>query len=138
MLRIWSTDWWTNAARECDRLHAALESALAEARAGRGTLAVQPVEPEPEVATEVPDAPPDLFSPESVGAAVGTVINVVDPDRFYDDDYRSTITEMISLELVTSGPLRQDKLVQRIARLHGYQRSGRDSGTCQRRNPRKM
>jgi hypothetical protein len=126
ILRIWSTDWWTNGAREVERLHASLESALAEARAGRGTLALQPVESEPEVATEVPDAPPDLFSPESVGAAVGTEINVADPDRFYDDDYRSTITAMISLELVTSGPLRQDKLVQRIARLHGYQRSGRE------------
>ena len=78
-------------------------------------------------------------SPEPGGADVGTAINVADPDRFYDDDYRPTITEMISLELVASGALRQDKLVQRIARLHGYQRSGREiSGTCQRRNPRQM
>jgi very-short-patch-repair endonuclease len=35
ILRIWSTDWWTNAAREADRLHVALEAALAEARAER-------------------------------------------------------------------------------------------------------
>jgi hypothetical protein len=126
ILRIWSTDWWTNGAREVERLHASLESALAEARAGRETLAVQPVEPEPEAATEIPEAPPDLFAPELADAAVGTVINVAEPDRFYDDDYRSTIAEMISLELAASGPLRQDKLVQRIARLHGYQRSGRE------------
>jgi very-short-patch-repair endonuclease len=28
ILRIWSTDWWTDATRECDRLHAMLQAAL--------------------------------------------------------------------------------------------------------------
>ena len=28
ILRIWSTDWWTNAGRETERLHTALEAAL--------------------------------------------------------------------------------------------------------------
>jgi hypothetical protein len=35
ILRIWSTDWWTNAARETERLHLALQAALIEARARR-------------------------------------------------------------------------------------------------------
>src|SRR6202012_2109138 len=35
ILRLWSTDWWTNAARETERLHVALQAALGEARAGR-------------------------------------------------------------------------------------------------------
>ena len=35
ILRIWSTDWWTNAMRETDRLHMALQIALAEARVKR-------------------------------------------------------------------------------------------------------
>ncbi len=29
ILRVWSTDWWTNAGRETDRLHAALDAELA-------------------------------------------------------------------------------------------------------------
>ncbi|CAH2601092.1 conserved protein of unknown function [Rhodovastum atsumiense] len=37
VLRVWATDWWINAEREADRLHAALTQALAEARAARAT-----------------------------------------------------------------------------------------------------
>ena len=35
ILRVWSTDWWTNAAREADRLHGQLVEALETARAER-------------------------------------------------------------------------------------------------------
>ena len=35
VLRVWSTDWWTNAQREADRLHGVLDALLREARARR-------------------------------------------------------------------------------------------------------
>ena len=35
VLRVWSTDWWTNAQREADRLHGALDALLREGRARR-------------------------------------------------------------------------------------------------------
>ena len=38
ILRIWSTDWWTNSIRECERLHEALNVALAQARANRALI----------------------------------------------------------------------------------------------------
>ena len=45
ILRIWSTDWWTNAVRETDRLHIALKIALAEARAKRDNAEPPAVNP---------------------------------------------------------------------------------------------
>ncbi len=46
ILRVWSLDWWTRAAREADRLHDALEVALSEARAHRAGVAPAAAEPE--------------------------------------------------------------------------------------------
>jgi very-short-patch-repair endonuclease len=43
ILRIWSTDWWTNAAREADRLHTALQAALDGARTARAAAPGEPI-----------------------------------------------------------------------------------------------
>lgn len=39
ILRIWATDWWTNAARQADSLHRQLSHALEKAGAGRAARA---------------------------------------------------------------------------------------------------
>ena len=54
ILRIWSTDWWTNAGREVKRLHAELSGLLEDRRltAAKQTV-VAPTEPESEAATPV-------------------------------------------------------------------------------------
>ncbi|MCW3474684.1 DUF3320 domain-containing protein [Limobrevibacterium gyesilva] len=137
ILRIWSTDWWTNAARETERLHAALGFALAEARARRDEEVPAPVVNSERIAG--PDGlAPGVPSYERVGAAGNADASAVDdseggrtgalpePERFYDDAYRSRLTELVRLELRADGPLRQDRLIQRIARAHGFQRAGRE------------
>jgi len=50
----------------------------------------------------------------------------VDPVRFYEDGYRDTLATLIAGEVASQGPLRRDRLIQRIARLHGFQRAGRE------------
>ena len=130
ILRIWSTDWWTNAARETDRLHVALQAVLVEAHAKRVgaktpdvdyvTNGVAYVEPEPML---------EERSSRPTGADVGDgqiPEAAVDAGQFYEDDYRATLAVMVASELASSGPLRQDKLIQRIARLHGFQRAGHE------------
>lgn len=134
IMRIWSTDWWTNAARECERLHVALVEALVAMR--ERTASSQRGKPVAEVGEEETthneeisdavtasiDAAPDETSPE-------TADDNVRPDavRFYEDDYRATLRAIVLAEVVKWGPIRLDRLAQRIARLHGFQRTGRET-----------
>jgi very-short-patch-repair endonuclease len=49
----------------------------------------------------------------------------IDPERFYDGEYDGVLTSMIARVLATEAPIAEALLVQRIARAHGFQRSGR-------------
>ncbi|MBP0447449.1 DUF3320 domain-containing protein [Roseomonas sp. SSH11] len=126
ILRIWSTDWWTNAGRETDRLHAALEAALAEARAARSGSeeAGAPVDEPPAARAEADEA--SNPRPEASAAAPAEDGPAADPSRFYEDEYRPVLGAMIASVLAREGPLRLDRLIQRIARAHGFQRAGRE------------
>jgi hypothetical protein len=89
ILRVWSVDWWTRPAREADRLHAALQAALAEAREARAGLAAAP--------------------------------------RFSGDGDEPRLAGTIEATLAAArGPLPQARLVQLVARAHGWPRAGRD------------
>jgi very-short-patch-repair endonuclease len=129
ILRIWSTDWWTNSARETDRLHLALEAALIDARTKRD-IGNSPVSDAIIEAHEEMPQPSDVvrLPPLTETAIIGCETQKADasPARFYDDDYRPVLAGMVVLELASSGPLRQDRLIQRIARIHGFQRAGRE------------
>jgi very-short-patch-repair endonuclease len=47
------------------------------------------------------------------------------PDDFHDDSYTTVLREMILHTLECEAPISDDLLVQRIARAHGFKRSGR-------------
>lgn len=46
------------------------------------------------------------------------------PDRFYDVAYSQTVRAMVQAVLEAEAPVRDDVLAQRIARAHGWQRTG--------------
>ncbi len=48
----------------------------------------------------------------------------LDPARFYDREYESVLGSMVALTLKHEAPIYEDVLVARIARAHGFQRSG--------------
>jgi hypothetical protein len=48
----------------------------------------------------------------------------VDPEAFYDFRYRTTLDDMVSAVIATESPVRDDVLAQRIARAHGWLRTG--------------
>ena len=52
--------------------------------------------------------------------------NGLQPDaaRFCDTSYQATLREMIAHVVATEAPIYEDLLVDRIARAHGFQRSG--------------
>jgi hypothetical protein len=48
----------------------------------------------------------------------------LDPARFYDREYEAVLSSMVALTLKHEAPIYEDVLVARIARAHGFQRSG--------------
>ena len=49
----------------------------------------------------------------------------LDPERFFEESYVSTLERLIDHIVVDEGPLRLDRLERMISRLHGWQRTGR-------------
>ncbi len=50
---------------------------------------------------------------------------IVDPARFHEPGYTATLRAMIERVIEDEAPIRDDLLVERIARAHGFRRSGR-------------
>jgi very-short-patch-repair endonuclease len=48
----------------------------------------------------------------------------LDPARFYDREYETVLNSMVAFTLKYEAPIYEDLLVARIARAHGFQRSG--------------
>ena len=162
--RVWSTDWWFNADDSLERLHQALEDALAQDRKEREA---EPSEqPFPDQRTDIndlsepadepvrsadgdADARADLAtgtdedvaltgqfreagqSPFVTGAEPSNTYSATDlstfrpdADRFFHFSYRETLKAMVDLVVATEAPVREDILFQRIARAHGWQRTG--------------
>jgi very-short-patch-repair endonuclease len=129
ILRVWSTDWWTNAAREAERLHGQLGDALAKARVERaerppappdmGDLPVEGTEMLDDGGTVLPPQEADPMPHDEAGPAP-------EPELFYDAAYRDRLSVLVAELLRKQGPLREDRLVQAVARLHGFGRAGRE------------
>ncbi len=47
-----------------------------------------------------------------------------DPNQFFEPGYRDTLRSMVEAIIETEGPLRTDTLAQRLARVHGWLRTG--------------
>lgn len=170
ILRVWSTDWWFNAEDAIERLHLALENALAESRAERDvdTVERETIEPdqtingsesetgtgeentvpEPDAVGETTDLPVDVVagsplpaevrfasSSEVLDAAQGDpnrpVFSITDlsafkadPDSFFMYSYRPTLQAIVDKIIAHEAPLREDVLMQRVARAHGWLRTG--------------
>ncbi|MDT7953735.1 MAG: DUF3320 domain-containing protein, partial [Acetobacteraceae bacterium] len=125
ILRIWSTDWWTNADREAERLDGQIRALLDRARQARAerahadAAAIAPEADEPEAdAAEDPAA--SLVAGEPSGGSTALA------ELFYDPAYRDRLAEQVARLVIEQGPLREDRLVQIVARSHGFGRAGRE------------
>ena len=132
ILRIWSTDWWTNADREADRLDRQLRDALdrlREKRAEREQAERDQAERAPVAADAGEDAAEEQADAPGPGASVNEDLpgsGFVSADLFYDPAYRDRLAQLVAGILAQQGPLREDRLVQAVARLHGFSRAGRE------------
>jgi len=149
--RIWSTDWWTNAERETHRVHLALlqlleakrSAARAAAERVQSDAAATSSEPHEAAANETggqdesepatspsasaADEPPrdGGGTAETIHAVPQYVLSQLDSAKFYEDDYRMRLASLVEVLLATEGPIRDEVLAQRVARAHGFQRTGR-------------
>ncbi|WP_375450250.1 DUF3320 domain-containing protein [uncultured Devosia sp.] len=122
-----------------EEVQAAIETGMSEESQPDITLVPQSpsAAPAPEpvrlmgVAEIVELAPPVVVSAPAQLDASATGYRVTDlsalpadPDRFYDFEYRSILKAMIDTVIEHEAPLRDDVLAQRIARAHGWPRTG--------------
>jgi very-short-patch-repair endonuclease len=140
--RIWSTDWWHNADSEIEKLLVAVSSA----KEARELALIEPEEHRVESGDSSLDAatggssPPESVSatctvtgihsgtPEACVYAVSDLTSFaadIAASRFYDPDYEPTLKGLIGHIVENEGPILDSMLVNRIARAHGLQRSGR-------------
>ena len=170
ILRVWSTDWWFDAAGCVERLHAGLESLLEESRArraaekqdvathwdmGHEVEGIEEIRDDGAAPAEEPAPPSSTIEAELVSADApmvsrdievamqtptsATVAEVAgkqgyhvtdlsgfpaDPDQFFEFGYRDILRRMIEAIIETESPLRTDILAQRLARAHGWLRTG--------------
>jgi very-short-patch-repair endonuclease len=166
--RIWSTEWWIDAASAAEKIHARLTADLAEDLAGRppekavietdtvseeGAAVAEastasgpeqshhqdpesPVRPEPANDSEVlepakvyargPAPPPSVEdeTPSAYVAADPSAVAMPDKEAFYDTAYLANLRQMIDHIVDVEAPIYVDLLIERIARAHGFQRTG--------------
>lgn len=154
ILRIWSTDWWINAPDALEKIDKQLQALLEQQRAKRAEIEkavaskqtaeelVQhqdepKLEPMPlvarnsAIATVAADDNLNSSAYDLVGknrfieADPASAVAVVSPDAFFTADYDVALEAMIAHIINIEGPVREDVLSKRIARAHGWARTGK-------------
>ncbi|QKZ04050.1 DUF3320 domain-containing protein [Pseudomonas eucalypticola] len=175
IVRIWSTDWWVDAAGTAEKVHQSLSALLANARAKQAQIDATQEAARQQVDAAVAEAiaiadevgqvlAPDVQAPGAndpdgalpqllyAGAAApapasaaalapalhaltvarpvyrevdpAQAVDSVDPDRFFDAGYTPVLEQMITYVIDQEGPVLDTVLARRIARAHGWVRTG--------------
>jgi len=138
LARVWSTDWWHDAPGALDRLDATLRTMLDEARERDAIRAAERTAAEPVTHADgssdsgEPTGAPSDDEPATLDlggdyrrTSFADMTTRVDPDRFHEPAYTAVLREMIGRVMTAEAPIRDDCLVERVARAHGFKRSGR-------------
>jgi very-short-patch-repair endonuclease len=135
--RVWSTDWWVDPQGAVDRLDAAIRLALEEWRAEAAAKAVasdqSPRPTDASVGEAHVDPEEDGFDSAGIVELGGSYSRAtfegmsgsLDPVRFQEPSYTFTLSEMIGMVIAHEAPIRDEALIERVARAHGFKRSGR-------------
>ena len=145
IVRVWSTDWFKTPARVLDGIDAELRALQGAKRAAEDEEADEldgaaevtldfgaeaPEEAEgSELSADGTEDAEDARGGEASGLdpadAEPADAGGLDAERFFDEDYAPVLTGFIEAVVTEEGPLRERRLAQRVARAHGWQRSGR-------------
>ncbi len=126
--RIWSTDWWHNADAEMEKLLASV-AMIKEERELEVSQADVPDEDPADPQSGVELVPSPLHAGEEAAvyetADFAPFAAEISAERFHDSDYEAVLIRLIGHVLEKEAPILDELLVNRIARAHGFQRSGR-------------
>ena len=123
--RIWSTDWWHNADSEVEKLLTAISAAVETREMEMAASDEQhPDGEEAMLEAGVSSASTPQSAPYTL-TDFSDFADRISADRFYSADYEPLLRELIGHVLDTESPIADTLLVNRIARAHGLQRSGR-------------
>ncbi|MCO1336274.1 DUF3320 domain-containing protein [Microbulbifer sp. OS29] len=135
IFRVWSTDWWTNRAKALEELDKALKQCLEEVRKERANRQAKEKTDHHLVNGEVSNSQSEELSENLCVANRDELVTCyskgslsgfsLDPEQFYQSIYNSPLTEMIKYLIDIEGPIHEELLVRRVAREHGFQRTGR-------------
>jgi very-short-patch-repair endonuclease len=154
LFRVWSTDFFVDERREMDDLDSKLRELLEADRAASAAFEERPttdvwedtanpptadLEDGEALLAESHDESPPPPVPASTGAAHAHIAGrhgrgpiersgqagpYLEPDRFYDDDYLPTLKELAASIIDSEGPVVFRLLSERVARAHGFARTG--------------
>jgi very-short-patch-repair endonuclease len=126
ILRVWSPDWWYDCDGAVERIHEALNELLARSRTENPPEEAEPIEPATEDANKFfrESPPPDDQKHAATYHAADLEPFDVNPDSFYDEAYAEKLRQMVLAVVEAEAPIRDDMLAQRIARAHGFARTG--------------
>lgn len=71
----------------------------------------------------------ELVAPSSLDGVYrlteyGELLQLIEPEQFYDDSYLPVLEKLVARVVEQEGPVAARQLVTRVARAHGFQRSG--------------
>jgi very-short-patch-repair endonuclease len=145
LFRVWSTDWWTNKTKATEDLHAKLvrhlevvqgeskDEADDDGACDDTTSGTETVRDGDQVIT-LPSGTSGTSETDDDGikrerryvcASFSDPSLKPDPDAFYCEEYQGRIICMIEHVVDMEGPIHEEMLVRRLARHHGFLRSGR-------------
>jgi len=151
LLRVWSTDWFIDSESELRKLDMAIrnlldsENEIKDLPINLDEDSLQEVDEFADLASnQIPKTSSRVQSPEDDAipppatmsmpsgearpyqeADYAEFMDSISPDRFHNEAYESTLRELIRHTLESEAPIADDLLVTRIARAHGFKRSGR-------------
>ncbi|MNM37089.1 hypothetical protein D3C81_478120 [compost metagenome] len=134
LVRLWSTEWWVDKEGALQRLHAALNELLEQSRA-----LAEPEAPAEQAPQAMPEPVADIAETPASEARLGVAAQqgeyrvadltsldaVIDAQRFHQPDYTTVLSQVVAEVLRQEAPMLDALLVQRVARAHGFQRTGR-------------
>jgi very-short-patch-repair endonuclease len=153
IVRIWSTDWWVDRAGTLEKVHASLDRLLEVSRQQR-SMAKEREAAEVEAREAIAKARTEAGSPLEMAAPVDTASREgdavhdgvdssngvaalrqpelelcpgpfeVNADAFFDASYDVQLRAMVEQIVGRDGPIRDTVLARKIARVHGWQRTG--------------
>jgi very-short-patch-repair endonuclease len=135
ILRVWSTDWWIDSRGTLAKLQEKLEVLLETSRktpeggmpgGGEAEPMLEPGIPEDAqlIASQVGSSEAAPANGSDAGPLPDGPVEGLEAQEFFNAAYDSTLVRLIDQVIQQEGPVLDAVLARRIARMHGFQRTG--------------